>query len=124
MLGIVDSCIQEAAAALRSGMQGREIDAVAREIFGENGLGWDFAFGHQLGRYCHDGGATLGPAWERYGRRPFDPIEVGQVYTMEIGAKVPGYGVVSLEEDLVVTESGCEFLSPPQRALRLVRLGE
>ncbi len=122
MFGIVDSCIQEAAAALRPGMQGREIDAVAREIFGEHGLGWDFAFGHQLGRSCHDGGATLGPAWERYGRRPFDPIEVGQVYTMEIGAKVPGYGVVSLEEDLVVTEAGCEFLSQPQRELRLVRL--
>ena len=76
---------------------------------------------HQLGRYCHDGGATLGPAWERYGRRPFDPIEVGQVYTMEIGAKVPGYGVVSLEEDLVVTADGCEFISTPQRELRLVR---
>ena len=124
MFDIVDSCIQEAAAALKPGMQGRDIDAVAREIFGEHGLGWDFAFGHQLGRYCHDGGATLGPAWERYGRRPFDPIEVGQVYTMEIGAKVPGYGVVSLEEDLVVTADGCEFISTPQRELRLVQLAE
>ncbi len=122
MFGIVDSCIQDAAAALVPGMQGREIDAVAREIFAENGMTWDFAFGHQLGRYCHDGGATLGPAWERYGRRPFDPIEVGQVYTMEIGAKVPGFGVVSLEEDLVVTANGCEFISSPQRELRLVRL--
>ncbi len=119
---LVDSCIQEAATALRPGMQGREIDAVAREIFAEQGLGWDFAFGHQLGRYCHDGGAVLGPAWERYGQRPFDPIEVGQVYTMEIGARMPGYGVVSLEEDLVVTEQGCEFLSRPQRELILVRL--
>lgn len=119
---IVDSSIQEAAVALKPGMQGREIDAIARENFAENGLTWDFSFGHQLGRYTHDGGAILGPAWERYGQRPFDPIEVGQVYTMEIGAKVPGYGVVSLEEDLVVTEDGCEFLSTPQRELILVRL--
>ncbi len=119
---IVDSCIQEAAAVLRPGMQGREIDSVAREIFSEHGLGWDFSFGHQLGRTCHDGGAAFAPTWERYGQRPYDPIEVGQVYTMEIGAQVPGYGVVALEEDLVVTETGCEFLSKPQRELRLVRL--
>lgn len=119
---IVDSCIQEAAAALKPGLQGREIDAVAREIFAENGLTWDFSFGHQMGRYAHDGGAALAPAWERYGQRPFDPIEVGQVYTLEIGAKVPGYGVVALEEDVVVTEEGCEFLSTAQRELILVRL--
>ncbi len=123
MFGVVDGSIQEAAAALRPGMQGREIDAVARENFAENGLTWDFSFGHQVGRYCHDGGASLAPAWERYGCRPFDPIEVGQVYAMEIGARVPGYGVVSLEENIIVTETGGEFISEPQRELRLVRLG-
>jgi len=123
LFGVVDGSIQEAAAALRPGMQGREIDAVARENFAEHGLTWDFSFGHQVGRYCHDGGASFAPAWERYGRRPFDPIEVGQIYAMEIGARVPGYGVVSLEENIIVTEAGCEFISEPQRALRLVRLG-
>lgn len=122
MFDIVDSTIQEAAVALRPGMQGREIDAVARENFAEHGLTWDFSFGHQVGRSCHDGGASLAPAWERYGRRPFDPIEIGQVYAMEIGARVPGYGVVSLEENIVVTEQGCEFISEPQRELRLIRL--
>lgn len=122
MFDIVASTIQEAAVALRPGMQGREIDAVARENFAEHGLTWDFSFGHQVGRSCHDGGASLAPAWERYGRRPFDPIEIGQVYAMEIGARVPGYGVVSLEENIVVTEQGCEFISEPQRELRLIRL--
>lgn len=118
---IVDSAIQEGAAALRPGVTGREVDAVAREVFAEEGLTWDFAFGHQMGRYCHDGGAVLGPAWERYGQRPFDPIEVGQIYTLEIGTRVPGYGPLCLEDDVVVTEGGCEFLGVPQRALILVR---
>jgi Xaa-Pro aminopeptidase len=118
---LVDRCIQEGAAALRPGRQGREIDAIARAIFAEAGLGWDFAFGHQVGRYCHDGGAVLGPAWERYGQRPFDPIEAGQVYTLEIGARVEGYGACCLEEDVVVTADGAAFLCPPQRELILVR---
>ena len=102
-------------------MTGREVDAVAREVFAEQGMTWDFAFGHQMGRYCHDGGAVLGPAWERYGKRPFDPIEVGHIYTLEIGTRVPGYGPLCLEDDVVVTEEGCEFLGAPQRALILVR---
>lgn len=118
---LVDRCIQDGARALRPGRLGHEIDAVARTLFAEAGFGWDFAFGHQMGRYVHDGNAVLGPAWERYGQRPFDPIEVGQVYTLEIGTMVPGYGMCCLEEDVVVTPDGGEFLSTPQRELLLVR---
>jgi Xaa-Pro aminopeptidase len=117
---IVDNAIQEGAAALRPGVSGREVDAVAREVFAEQGLTWDFAFGHQMGRYCHDGGALLGPAWERYGQRPFDAVEVGHIYTLEIGARVPGYGPACLEDDVIVTENGCEFLGTPQRQIILV----
>lgn len=117
---IVDTAIQDGAAALRPGVTGREVDAVAREIFAEQGLGWDFAFGHQMGRHCHDGGALLGPAWERYGQRPFDPVEVGHIYTLEIGTRLPAYGPLCLEDDVVVTADGCEFLGTPQRALILV----
>lgn len=118
---LVDRCIQEGAGALKPGRSGQEIDAVARGIFADAGLGWDFAFGHQLGRYCHDGGGVLGPAWERYGRRPFDPVEAGQVYTLEIGTRLEEYGAVYLEEDVVVTADGCAFLGAPQRELILVR---
>ncbi|HET8631317.1 MAG TPA: Xaa-Pro peptidase family protein [Thermomicrobiales bacterium] len=118
---LVDRCIQEGARALKPGRLGHEIDAIARGIFAEAGLGWDFAFGHQLGRAAHDGGAVLGPPWERYGARPFDPLEAGQVYTLEIGAQVPGYGVCALEDDVVVTPDGGEFLGPPQREMYLVR---
>jgi Xaa-Pro aminopeptidase len=115
---IVDRCIQEAAAFIRPGVMGWEVDDVARRIFAAEGLEeWQFALGHQMGRACHDGGTVLGPRWERYGQRPFGRVEAEEVYTLEIGCKVPGYGYVSQEEDIVVTASGCEFLAPPQREI-------
>lgn len=119
---IVDRCIQEAARFIRPGVQGWEVDNVAREIFDEEGLEpWKFALGHQMGRACHDGGTVLGPRWERYGNRPYGRVEKDEVYTLEIGCPVEGYGFVSLEEDIIVTDDGCEFLSQPQRELIVIR---
>ena len=118
---IVDRCIQDAAAFVRPGVMGWEVDDVARRIFAEAGLEeWQYALGHQMGRACHDGGTVLGPRWERYGQRPYGKLEVDEVYTLEIGCLVPGYGVVSQEEDIIVTADGCEFLAAPQRKVILI----
>lgn len=119
---IVDRCIQEAAAMIRPGVMGWEVDDIARRIFAEEGLEeWQYALGHQMGRACHDGGTVLGPRWERYGQRPYGAVEKDEVYTLEIGCAVPGYGYVSQEEDIVVTADGCRFLGEPQREVILVR---
>jgi Xaa-Pro aminopeptidase len=113
---IIDRCIQDAAAFVKPGVAGWEVDEIARKIFREEGLDeWQYALGHQMGRACHDGGTVIGPRWERYGQRPYGLLEANEVYTLEIGCLVPGYGYVSQEEDIVVTEDGCEFLAPPQR---------
>lgn len=119
---IIDRCIQEAAACIKPGVLGWEVDDIARRIFAEEGLEqWQFALGHQMGRACHDGGTVIGPRWERYGQRPYGALEADEVYTLEIGCLVPGYGYVSQEEDIVVTDSGCEFLAPPQREVITIR---
>ena len=106
---------------LRPGAAGWEVDAAARESLVAAGYPEPmYALGHQLGRSAHDGGTVLAPRWDRYGAAPFGVVEEGNVFTLEYGTGVPGRGYVGLEEDVVVTADGVEWLSTPQRALWLV----
>lgn len=116
----VVKAIQTAFDMINHRVKGIEVDLAARSVV--TGAGYPeykYATGHQLGRLAHDGGGLLGPAWARYGKTPFMPIEASQVYTIEPGLMVPGYGYVGIEEDILVTEDGAQYLSPPQRTLIL-----
>jgi Xaa-Pro aminopeptidase len=108
-------------AALRPGVAGWEVDAAARSVLVDAGYPEPMhALGHQLGRAAHDGGTTLAPRWDRYGAAPLGLIEEGNVFTVEYGAPVPARGYIGLEEDVLVTAEGVEWLSTPQRELWLV----
>lgn len=112
--------IDAAAAALKPGVRGYEIDQIARDVVTDNGYEeYKHALGHGLGRACHDGGPLLGPRWERYGKTPEMVVEAGNVYTLELGIETEA-GYVGIEEDVLVTEEGCEFLSTRQRELMLI----
>jgi Xaa-Pro aminopeptidase len=78
------------------------------------------ALGHQVGRFAHDGTALLGPAWEKYAGKPFKKLEAGMVFTIEPRLTVPGRGICTIEEMVLVTADGCEWLSTPQRGLILL----
>jgi Xaa-Pro aminopeptidase len=109
------------AGALKPAALGWEVDQAARGYLTAHGLPeYMHAFGHNLGRAAHDGGTLLGPRWERYGQTPYRPVKAGNVYAIELMAPVPGQGWVSLEEDVLVTDDGLEWLSTPQSELIVV----
>ncbi len=116
----VRRAIEAARAVMKPGVMGRDVDAAARAVITAAGYPeYKYATGHQLGRVAHDGGALLGPEWERYGDSPRQLLEENQVYTIEPGLMVPGYGYIGLEEDVVITPGGAEYLAPPQTELVL-----
>jgi Xaa-Pro aminopeptidase len=107
---------------MKAGVSGNSIDVISREILVDSGYPeYPYALGHQLGRVAHDGGALLGPLWEKYGDSPNQKLEVGQVYTIEPGLAAPDYGYLGLEEDVVMTDNGAEYIGPPQREIVLIR---
>ncbi|MDL1895448.1 aminopeptidase P family protein [Anaerolineae bacterium CFX7] len=117
----VAKTIQAAAKALRPGVMGWEVDALAREMITREGYPeYQHGLGHQVGRAVHDGGTGLLPRWERYGETPYGIVEENQVYTIELGAQTDA-GYIGLEEDVLVTKDGIEWLAPPQTELWLVR---
>jgi Xaa-Pro aminopeptidase len=118
----IRTAIEKSREAMKPGAIGNSIDVIAREILTDAGYPeYQHALGHQLGRVAHDGGALLGPLWEKYGDDPKGELEVGQVFTIEPGLAVPKYGYVALEEDVVMTENGAEYIGEPQRELILIK---
>jgi Xaa-Pro aminopeptidase len=114
----VRKAIQGAFQAMKPGVTGKSIDQVARQTILDAGYPeFPYATGHQVGRVVHDGAAILGPEWERYGDTPNYLLEPGQVFTIEPGLAVKGYGYLGLEEDVLVTANGAEYLGDPQTEL-------
>jgi Xaa-Pro aminopeptidase len=106
---------QAAIAAVRPGVETHEVDAAARTLLEERGLGAAFGHGtgHGLGLDVHEE--------PRIGRaRPDSPsvsLQPGMVFTIEPGAYLPGWGGVRIEDDVLVTGDGCQVLTSVTREL-------
>ena len=110
------------ASVLRPGIQGWEVDAVARKVVTDAGYpNYGHALGHHVGRSAHDGAGILGPKWQRYGKSPFREVEVGNVFTLEPSIEnAADAGCLGLEEMVYVTNEGCQWLSQRQTSLPLL----
>jgi Xaa-Pro aminopeptidase len=116
------TAVEKSREAMKAGVTGNSIDIISRKIVTDAGYPeYPYALGHQLGRVAHDGGALLGPLWEKYGDSPNQKLEVGQIFTIEPGLAVTGYGYVGLEEDVVITLTGAKYLGEPQREIILLK---
>ena len=105
---------QTALAAVRPGPEGREVDAVARDLIAAAGHGEHF--GHGLG---HGVGLDVHEA-PRLARTATGRLEAGNVVTVEPGIYVPGRGGARIEDLVVVTPEGHEVLSATPKAHRVV----
>ena len=115
------AAITAAFGAIAPGLEGWQVDEVARRVHLDNGFPEiSHATGHQLGRHVHDGGAILGPRWERYGSAPYGVLEPGNVFTLEPTILQTGAPSMLVEENVLVTETGARWLSERQNELWLI----
>jgi Xaa-Pro aminopeptidase len=119
---VIFDSITLAAEALKPGKSGFEIDSIARNHIVSQGYDeYPHALGHQIGREAHDGGGLLGPKWERYGSLPEIPVEKNQLFTIEPRLTIKDHGIATIEEIVVITDDGCEFLSNRQKQIFLIK---
>ena len=115
--------ISTGAEKLQPGVLGWEVDYAARKVITDAGYDeFMHALGHQIGRNVHDSGCLLGPRWEKYGQSVMFKVEENQCFTLELHVYVPNHGYMSIEEDVIVTKTGCEFLSDRQMELSVLKL--
>ena len=100
--------------AVRAGASTSYVDGQARRVL--KGYGLDRAFvhstGHGLGLEIHEP--------PRIGSRDKHRLAAGMAITIEPGVYLEGFGGIRIEDTVVVTETGCEILTPTSKELRAV----
>lgn len=91
--------------ACKPGVDARDIDKIARDTLAAKDLAQYFThgLGHGLGGVVHDTG--------RFSAISDNVLEAGQVWTVEPGVYIEGWGGCRIEDDIVITEEGCQILN-------------
>jgi Xaa-Pro aminopeptidase len=100
--------------AARAGMEGRELDAVARNVIAEAGYGEYFShsLSHGLGIDVHEAPSCSTSAT--------GILPAGAVISMEPGIYIPGKFGVRIEDVIYLTETGCEDITDLPKELTVI----
>lgn len=106
---------QEAVSSSRPGITTSELDSIARSIIEGAGYGRYFRhnLGHGLGILVHE--------FPTVGKGTDTILEAGMIITIEPGIYIEGLGGVRIEDDVLITENGHEFLTNSDRELIVVK---
>lgn len=111
---IVHRAQSAALAAAKPGVECQAVDAAARKVIVDAGYGPDYKyFSHRLGH----GMGMDGHEWPYLVRGNTLRMTPGMVFSDEPGIYIPGEFGVRLEDDMVITASGAELLTPQSPSL-------
>jgi Xaa-Pro aminopeptidase len=105
---------QKAIEATGPGVPARNLDRIARSHIRQKGFGKYFShsLGHGLGIEIHE------PL--RLSVKSKDVVRKGNVFTIEPGIYIQGFGGVRIEDDVVVRDSGCEVITKSPKELMIL----
>jgi Xaa-Pro dipeptidase len=115
---IYDTVLKGQLAAVETSKPGTEIgkiDKAARDIIAAAGFGEYFThrIGHGLGIDVHE--------FPSLNATNTNLLRTGMVYTIEPGIYVPEIGGVRIEDDIYITENGCEVLTKYPKELQIIK---
>jgi len=102
---VVKSAQQEAFTAIKLGVSGANLDAIARKVITKAGFGEFFVhrLGHGVGLEIHEPPSM--------GSTSKETLAVGYVVTDEPGVYIPNFGGVRIEDTVAVEKEGVEKLT-------------
>jgi Xaa-Pro aminopeptidase len=112
--GVVLDAQRQAVAAVRAGASGRAVDAVARDIITDAGLGEYFShgLGHGVGLQVHE--------WPRLSHNTDDVLPRDAVVTVEPGVYLPERFGIRIEDMVVARAEGPEVLTQTPKDLLIL----
>lgn len=110
---IVRDAQVKAVQAIAPGAVCRDVDAVARNLIAK--AGYSKEFGHGLG---HSFGIEVHEE-PRFSPTCDTVLQPGMLMTVEPGIYLEGWGGVRIEDDILVTETGCEIITRSPKELTL-----